>query len=154
MLKQINFTAVFSKNSYCCKGNYRPILPYTSKVIRKLLCKQITTSTKEFSPKFWCRFSFTVVTIVALRCWKNGKEIVYNRKAFWEVSKVLSEPFDYLFRKLIIANLNTCEFSHCVKSIRIRSYFVPYVPAFCRKIRIRISPDTDTFHAMSLSLQN
>ena len=53
---------------------------------------------------------------------------------------------------------------HCVKSDRIRSYFGPCFPAFglnterygvslcilskCRKIRTRITPNTDTFHAV------
>ena len=52
---------------------------------------------------------------------------------------------------------------HCVKSVHIRSYSGPYFPAFglnteryevslriqskCRKIRTRITPNTDTFHA-------
>ena len=55
---------------------------------------------------------------------------------------------------------------HCVKSVRIRSYSGPYFPAFglnpegygvylriqseCGKIRARISPNTDTFHAVHL----
>ena len=55
--------------------------------------------------------------------------------------------------------------SHRVKSVRIRSYSVPYFPAFgmhtkrygvylsiqseCGKIRTRITPNTDTFHAVS-----
>ena len=55
-------------------------------------------------------------------------------------------------------------FVHCVKSVRIRSYSGPYFPAFelnterysvslriqseCCKIRTRITPNTDTFHAL------
>ena len=55
---------------------------------------------------------------------------------------------------------------HCVKSVRIRSYSVPYFPAFgrnmerygvslrtqseCGKMRTRIIPKTDTFHAAIL----
>ena len=56
---------------------------------------------------------------------------------------------------------------HCAKSVRIRSYSGSYFPAFglnterygvslriqseCRKIRTRITPNTDTFHAVLLS---
>ena len=56
--------------------------------------------------------------------------------------------------------------SHCVKSVRIWSYSGPYFPAFalnterygvslhiqseCRKIRTRITTNTDTFHAVSM----
>ena len=56
--------------------------------------------------------------------------------------------------------------SHCVKSVRIRSYSGPYFPAFglntegyevsfrvqskCGKIQIRITPTKDTFYAVSL----
>ena len=53
---------------------------------------------------------------------------------------------------------------HCVKSVRIQSYFDPYLPAFglntesysvslhiqfeCGKARTRITPNTDTFYAV------
>ena len=56
---------------------------------------------------------------------------------------------------------------HCAKSVRIRSYSGSYFPTFglntdrygvslriqseCRKIRTRITPNTDTFHAVLLS---
>ena len=56
---------------------------------------------------------------------------------------------------------------HCVKCVRIRSYSGPYFPAFrlnterygvslliqseCGKIRTRITPNTDTFHAVVVS---
>ena len=55
--------------------------------------------------------------------------------------------------------------SHCVKSVRIRSYSGPHFPAFglntersgvslriqseCGKIRTRITPNTDIFYAVS-----
>ena len=60
-----------------------------------------------------------------------------------------------------------CRQSLCVKSVRIWSYSGPYFPAFglnteryavshrsqseCGKIRTRVTPNTDTFHAVSLS---
>ena len=53
---------------------------------------------------------------------------------------------------------------HCVKSVHIRNYSGPYIPAFglnmerygvslhiqseCGKIRTRITPNTDIFHAL------
>ena len=57
-----------------------------------------------------------------------------------------------------------CAILHCVKIVRIRSYSGPYFPAFglnteryfvsllfhseYGKMRTRISPNTDTFHAL------
>ena len=58
------------------------------------------------------------------------------------------------------------EIRHCVKSVRIRSYDGPYSPSFglsteiygvslniqtkCRKTQTRITPNTDTLHAVHL----
>ena len=63
------------------------------------------------------------------------------------------------------ARANTRSKSHCVKSVRIRSYSGPHFPAFglnkerysvslriqsaCLKYRTRITPNMDTFHAVS-----
>ena len=57
--------------------------------------------------------------------------------------------------------------AHCVESVRIRSYFDPHFPAFgltterygvslrsqseCGKMRIRITANTDIFHAVTLT---
>ena len=63
-----------------------------------------------------------------------------------------------LWHKLIKL-LGSNRLSPCVKSVRSRSYFGPYFPAFglnteryshCGKIRTRITPNTDTFHAVIL----
>ena len=59
---------------------------------------------------------------------------------------------------------------HCIKSVRIRSYSGPHFPTFgldrdkcsvslriqseCRKMRTRITPNTDTFHAVPLSIES
>ena len=56
---------------------------------------------------------------------------------------------------------------HCVKSVRIRSYYDPHFLAFglnmeryglalriqseCREIRTRIAPNTDTFYTVFIS---
>ena len=63
----------------------------------------------------------------------------------------------YLVR-LPISMLGLVIDKHCVKNIRIRSYSRPYCPAFelnmerylskCGKIRTRITPNTDTSHAV------
>ena len=61
-------------------------------------------------------------------------------------------------------------YKHSVKSVRIRSYSCPYFPAFklnteryflslriqseCGKIRTRMTPNTDTFYAGKVSLQD
>ena len=44
---------------------------------------------------------------------------------------------------------------HCVKNVHVRSYSGPYFPVFglniqseCKKIRTRITPNRDTFHAV------
>ena len=55
--------------------------------------------------------------------------------------------------------------NHCVESVRVRSYFGPHFPAFglnteryelslriqseCGKMRTRITPNTNSFHAVS-----
>ena len=59
------------------------------------------------------------------------------------------------------------ETAHCIKSVHIRSYSGPYLPAFgldtesyrvsfriqseCRKIRTRITPNTDTFQTVVIN---
>ena len=71
---------------------------------------------------------------------------------FFGIERILSKTFrsEKLFSKKL---------SHCVKSVRIRSYSGPYFPAFrlniqseCGKIWTRITLNTDTFHAVSVSL--
>ena len=58
----------------------------------------------------------------------------------------------------------TSSLVHCLKSVRIRTYFGPYFPAFglhtgryfvslgiqseCRKMRTKITPNTGTFHVV------
>ena len=47
----------------------------------------------------------------------------------------------------------TFTFSHCVKSVQIRSFFwsvFPYIQCEYRKIRTRKTPYLDTFHAVSV----
>ena len=60
--------------------------------------------------------------------------------------------------------------THCVKSVRIRSYSDPHFPKFglntgrygvsrhiqsrCGKMQTRITPNTDTFHAVTITNYN
>ena len=71
-------------------------------------------------------------------------------------------PLDYLFEQKLQEKV------HCVKSVRIRSYFGLHFPAFglnterygvplriqskCGKMRTRITPNTDNFHAVIFSM--
>ena len=44
-------------------------------------------------------------------------------------------------------------FEHCVKSVRIRSYSDPRfsrIRTECGKMRTRMTPNTDTFHAVKI----
>ena len=66
----------------------------------------------------------------------------------------------------LATSLVTMWWRHFVKCVRIRSYSDPYFPAFgqnteryglslhiqseCGKIRTRITPNTDTFHAVRI----
>ena len=54
----LNITLVFRKRYRGSKDNYRPesILPVISKVLEKLLCKQITLSLNQLLSKFRCGF--------------------------------------------------------------------------------------------------
>ena len=91
---------------------------------------------------------------------QNQKPLILNTSPLhisFKKLKNLTFPVDN-FNRLI-------NISHCVKSFRIRSYSGPYFPAFglsteryfvflCiqserGKIRTRITPNTDTFHAVS-----
>ena len=71
------------------------------------------------------------------------------RKADWKLSKMTLK----FILKVFIINAR-------VESVRIRSYSGPHFPAFglnteiyqskCGKMRIRITPNTDTFHAVTV----
>ena len=98
-----------------------------------------------------------------------------NLKNFWKYSLELFLPVLFLFRgKFTIKNsfittsrlIECWILSHCVKSVRIRSYSGPNFPAFglnmkryevslriqseYRKMWTRTSPNTDTFYAVFL----
>ena len=78
------------------------------------------------------------------------------------------EPFIFKCQSLT-NNVPSAGPYHCVRNVRTRSYSGPHFPAFelntercsvslriqleCGKIRTRITPDTDTFHAVYFPLR-
>ena len=78
--------------------------------------------------------------------------------------------FTFCFESVILKVLNTIAKSHYVKSVLIRSFFGPFFPTFglnterygvslripskCGKIRTRKTPNTDTFHVVSITAEN
>ena len=76
------------------------------------------------------------------------------------------DSFSFFLHLLILYYQLSLE-THCVKSVRLQSYSGPYFPAFalnterygvyvciqseCGKVRTKITPDTDTFHAVTTS---
>ena len=83
----------------------------------------------------------------------------FTKKVFWSLGNFLSKM--ELLAKIFGKSFRG---SHCVKSVRIRSYSGPYFPAFglnterysvslrtqseCGKIWTRITPNADTFYAV------
>ena len=88
----------------------------------------------------------------------------FTKKVFWSLGNFLSKM--ELLAKIFGKSFRG---SHCVKSVRIQSYSGPYFPAFglnteryserysvslriqseCEKIQARITPNTDTFYAVT-----
>ena len=79
--------------------------------------------------------------------------------------KIITFPHQTVLPKdTLMLTISDTNHIHCVKSVRIRSYSGPHFPAFklnmerysvslriqfeCGKIRTRITPNTDTFHAV------
>ena len=66
----------------------------------------------------------------------------------------------FISRNIVLYQSNNC---HCMKSVRIRSYSGPHFPAFglvclriqvkCGKMQTRITPNTDTFHAVKMKIK-
>ena len=101
---------------------------------------------------------------------KIGLFNLRNRRDFFKINLLYCnflKMFTLIFKKiskLLKALPSYHKQHHCVKSVRIRSYSDPYFPAFglnteryfvslriqseCGKIWTRITPNTDTFHAV------
>ena len=93
----------------------------------------------------------------------------FQNRYFYTASKTLQQlPFQkrIFLRKAIFSSTYFSREIRCVKSVPNRSFSSPYFPAFglnterlsvslrihseCRKIRIRITPNTDSFYAVLL----
>ena len=102
--------------------------------------------------------------IVLKLCWCQGER---NLKSFFLEISLPPPLYYYKYTKQVKLTLKNCfrNTSHCVKNVRIWSYSGPHFPAFglnterysvslriqseCGKIRTRITPNTDTFYALS-----
>ena len=114
ILKNANITPVFKKGHRGSKENYRPvrILPVISKILEKLLCKQITIFIDPILSKYQCGFrkdfSAQHCLLAKLEKWKNA---VDKKKVFGALLTDLSKAFDCLYHELIIAKLNAYGFN-------------------------------------------
>ena len=114
VLKQANITPVIKKEYKSLKDNHRPvsILPVTSKIFEKLLCKQITVFIDPLVSKFECGFrkgyGAQDCLLAMLEYWKSE---VDKGKVFGALLTDLSKAFDCLSHELIIAKLNAYGFS-------------------------------------------
>ena len=113
ILKNANITPVFKKGYRGSKENYRPvsILPVISKILEKLLCKEITIFIDPLLSKYQCGFrkgfSAQHCLLAMLEKWKNA---VDKGKVFGALLTDLSKAFDCLPHELIIAKLNAYGF--------------------------------------------
>ena len=90
---------------------------------------------------------------------------ILKKNAAFFFAKYICDDINALIRSLKFHNeLKEINIIHCVKSVRIRSYSGPHFSAFglntercrvslriqsrCRKMQSRITPNTDTFHAV------
>ena len=109
ILKNANITPVFKKWHRGSKENYRPVsvLPVISKMLEKLLWKQITIFRDPLLSKHQCGlrkgFSALHCLLAMLEKWKN---VVDKGKVFGTLLTNLSKAFDCLPHELIIAELN------------------------------------------------
>ena len=115
-----------------------------------------TTDTKLFAP---------VVTLSAQDNVKLLQQLKYGFRKAINLNKYQSDPKAYApnrYLNLLVNSSFKGVKRHCVKSVRIRSYSCPDFPAFglkterysvsvrikseCGKMRMRTTPNTDTFH--------
>ena len=96
ILKNTNITPVFKRGYRGSKENYRPvsILPVISKILEKLLCKQITIFIDPLLSKYQCGFrkSFSAqhCLLAMIEKWKNA---VDKGKVFGALLTDLSKAF-------------------------------------------------------------
>ena len=109
ILKNANISPVFKKWCRGSKESYRPvtILPVSSKMFEKLLCKQITIFIDPLLSKYQCGFKkgFSAQHCLLVMLEKS-KNAVDKGKVFDALLTNLSKAFDCLTHELIIAKLN------------------------------------------------
>ena len=96
--------------------------------------------------------------VISIRYSENGYSFCFSRTIAAQSCTICIRRFQQLELNRWLAWWK-CKYSAtylCVKSSRIRSYSGPHFPAFglniriqseCGKMRTRINPNTDTFHA-------
>ena len=107
-LKLTNITPVFKKGARKSKNNYRPvsILPVFSKILERLISRQLLQFFDNMLSKFQCGFRKGYGTrhrlLLMLEIWRRATD---NNKAFGVLLTDLSKAFDCKSHDLLIAKL-------------------------------------------------
>ena len=108
-MKLANVTPVFKKGARTSKNNYRTfrILPILSKLIERLISKQLSELFESILAKFQYGFGkgygVRHCLLMMLETWKEARD---NNKPFGVLLTDLLKAFDYLSHDLLIANLH------------------------------------------------
>ena len=105
--KSADISAAFKQISRNKKQNYRPIsiLPLISKILEKIICRQLSNHFDNILSKFQCGFRKGPQHCILLMIDKL-KKAVDNHKVFGAVLTDLSKAFDGICHDLLIAKLN------------------------------------------------
>ena len=112
--KFANVTPVFKKDNRNQKDNYRPIriLPIISKIIEKLICRQLSSHFDNIFSKFQSGFrkGFSAEHCLFLMIDK-WKKAVDNNIVFGAILTDLSKTFDCICHDLLVPKLHPCGLS-------------------------------------------
>ena len=110
--KSADISAAFKQISRNKKENYRPIsiLPLISKILEKIICRQLSNHFDNILSKFQCGFRKGPQHCILLMI-DNWKKAVDNHKVFGAVTTRLSKEFDCICLDRLIAKLNAYELS-------------------------------------------
>ena len=112
--KFANVTPVFKKDNRNQKDNYSPIsiLPIISKIIEKLICRQLSSHFDNIFSKFQSGFrkgfSAEHCLLLMIDKWKKA---VDNNKVFGAILTDLSKTFDCICHDLLVPKLHACGLS-------------------------------------------